>query len=246
MQAQAELGFIVVQIDGMGTSNRSKAFHDVAWKNLRDAGFPDRILWHKAVARSTRGTTSRASASTADRPAARTRWARCSSTPSSTRRGRPACGCHDNRMDKIWWNEQWMGWGRPEYSACRTWTTRAGSRASCCSGCPASSTPTSILRPLRRPHALVKADKTLDPGGAGRKLQQRREAGRISATASNAGTEKDFFVQSHGREAARLERRAAEVGLDVDGQQPRVRCGSTWPEEAREVAPVPSRSHTLL
>src|SRR5436190_11576013 len=40
MQSQAELGFIVVQIDGMGTSNRSKAFHDVAWKNLGDAGFP--------------------------------------------------------------------------------------------------------------------------------------------------------------------------------------------------------------
>src|SRR2546426_5228460 len=20
------------------------------------------------------------------------------------------CGCHDNRMDKVWWNEQWMGW----------------------------------------------------------------------------------------------------------------------------------------
>ena len=49
-QALAELGFIVVQIDGMGTSNRSKAFHDVAFKNLGDAGFPDRILWHKAVA----------------------------------------------------------------------------------------------------------------------------------------------------------------------------------------------------
>src|SRR6185369_8032281 len=46
MMAQADLGFIVVQIDGMGTSNRSKAFHDVAWKNLGDAGFPDRILWH--------------------------------------------------------------------------------------------------------------------------------------------------------------------------------------------------------
>ncbi|MGH8638908.1 MAG: DPP IV N-terminal domain-containing protein, partial [Burkholderiales bacterium] len=50
MQAQAEIGFIVVQIDGMGTSHRSKAFHDVAWKNLKDAGFPDRVLWHKAVA----------------------------------------------------------------------------------------------------------------------------------------------------------------------------------------------------
>ena len=21
-----------------------------------------------------------------------------------------ACGCHDNRMDKIWWNEQWLGY----------------------------------------------------------------------------------------------------------------------------------------
>jgi dipeptidyl aminopeptidase/acylaminoacyl peptidase len=20
------------------------------------------------------------------------------------------CGCHDNRMDKLWWNEQWLGW----------------------------------------------------------------------------------------------------------------------------------------
>jgi len=24
--------------------------------------------------------------------------------------GFAAAGCHDNRMDKIWWNEQWMGW----------------------------------------------------------------------------------------------------------------------------------------
>lgn len=46
-----DLGFIVVQIDGMGTANRSKAFHDVCWHNLKDAGFPDRILWHQAVAR---------------------------------------------------------------------------------------------------------------------------------------------------------------------------------------------------
>ena len=50
MQSLADLGFIVVQIDGMGTANRSKAFHDVCWKNLADAGFPDRILWMKALA----------------------------------------------------------------------------------------------------------------------------------------------------------------------------------------------------
>ena len=45
-----ELGFMVGQIEGMGTSNRAKAFHDVAFKDLADAGFPDLILWHKAVA----------------------------------------------------------------------------------------------------------------------------------------------------------------------------------------------------
>ena len=37
-QALAELGFIVVQMDGMGTANRSKAFHDVCWQNAGDAG----------------------------------------------------------------------------------------------------------------------------------------------------------------------------------------------------------------
>ena len=35
-----DAGFIVVQCDGMGTANRSKAFHDVCWHNLADGGFP--------------------------------------------------------------------------------------------------------------------------------------------------------------------------------------------------------------
>ena len=37
-------------MDGMGTANRSKAFHDVCWHNLKDAGLADRILWIKAAA----------------------------------------------------------------------------------------------------------------------------------------------------------------------------------------------------
>ena len=39
-----------VQIDGMGTNWRARAFHDVAWKNLKDSGFPDRIAWMRAAA----------------------------------------------------------------------------------------------------------------------------------------------------------------------------------------------------
>ena len=89
-QSLAELGFIVVQIDGMGTNWRSKAFHDVCWKNLGDAGFPDRISWLKAAAQKepAHGPESRR-ASTAARPAARTRSGVCSCMETSTRPARP-------------------------------------------------------------------------------------------------------------------------------------------------------------
>jgi dipeptidyl aminopeptidase/acylaminoacyl peptidase len=117
-QPLTELGFVVVQIDGMGTNNRSKAFHDVAWQNLKDAGFEDRILWHKAVA-------------------ARYPWYDISRVGifGTSAGGQSALGallfhpefykvavansgCYDNRMDKIWWNEQWMGWPvGPQYAA---------------------------------------------------------------------------------------------------------------------------------
>ncbi len=40
MQTLAELGFIVVQIDGMGTANRSKAFHDVGLPEPRRCRIP--------------------------------------------------------------------------------------------------------------------------------------------------------------------------------------------------------------
>jgi dipeptidyl aminopeptidase/acylaminoacyl peptidase len=117
MQALAELGFIVVQIDGMGTSNRSKAFHDVAWKNLKDAGFPDRILWHKAVAAKyayydiTRVGIYGTSAGGQNSLGA------LLFHPEFYKSAVSAAGCHDNRMDKIWWNEQWMGWPiGPEYA----------------------------------------------------------------------------------------------------------------------------------
>ena len=117
-QAMAELGFIVVHIDGMGTSNRSKAFHDVSFKDLGDAGFPDRILWHKAAAAkypsydiSNVGIfgTSAGGQSSLGGVLFHPEFYKVVVTNS---------GCHDNRMDKMWWNEQWMGWPLgPQYSA---------------------------------------------------------------------------------------------------------------------------------
>lgn len=110
MHQLAELGFIVVQIDGMGTSNRSKAFHDVCWKNIGDAGFPDRILWLQAAAKKypamdiTRVGIYGTSAGGQNAAGA------VLFHPEFYKVAVASCGCHDNRMDKIWWNEQWMGW----------------------------------------------------------------------------------------------------------------------------------------
>ncbi len=108
--ALTDLGFFVVQIDGMGTANRSKAFHDVCWHNLKDAGFPDRILWHQAVARNypsydvsrvgIYGTSAGGQNSTGA----------LLFHPDFYKAAVSACGCHDNRMDKASWNEQWMGY----------------------------------------------------------------------------------------------------------------------------------------
>ncbi|HVS36825.1 MAG TPA: DPP IV N-terminal domain-containing protein [Gemmataceae bacterium] len=125
-QSLAELGFIVVQIDGMGTSNRSKAFHDVCWKNLGDAGLPDRIAWIKAASAKypymdlTRvgiyGTSAGGQNSLRAMEAFPDFYKVCVS----------ACGCHDNRMDKIWWNEQWMGWPIGPHYAEQSNATNAG------------------------------------------------------------------------------------------------------------------------
>lgn len=42
-QALAELGFIVVALDAMGTPGRSKSFHDAYYGNMGDNGLPDNI-----------------------------------------------------------------------------------------------------------------------------------------------------------------------------------------------------------
>jgi dipeptidyl aminopeptidase/acylaminoacyl peptidase len=49
-QALAELGFIVVAIDGMGTPGRSKAFHDTYYGDMGDNTLPDQIAGMKELA----------------------------------------------------------------------------------------------------------------------------------------------------------------------------------------------------
>jgi dipeptidyl aminopeptidase/acylaminoacyl peptidase len=115
----AELGFIIVQMDGMGTSNRGKAFHDVCWKNLKDAGFPDRICWIKAAAEKYSYMDTTRVGLFGGSAGGQNTLAGLLFHPEFYKAGSSSCGCHDNRMDKMWWNEQWMGYPiGPQYAAC--------------------------------------------------------------------------------------------------------------------------------
>jgi dienelactone hydrolase len=116
-QALAELGFIVVHIDGMGTSNRSKAFHDVSFKNIGDAGFPDRILWHQAVAAKYPAYDLSRVGIFGTSAGGQNSLGGMLFHPEFYKVVVTNSGCHDNRMDKLWWNEQWMSWPLgPQYS----------------------------------------------------------------------------------------------------------------------------------
>jgi dipeptidyl aminopeptidase/acylaminoacyl peptidase len=112
-----KLGFVVVQADGMGTANRSKVFHDVCWKNLKDAGFPDRILWHKALAEKYAWYDLSRVGIYGTSAGGQSAAGGLLFYPEFYKVAVAACGCHDNRMDKASWNEQWMGYPvGPQYA----------------------------------------------------------------------------------------------------------------------------------
>jgi len=118
-ESLTKLGFIVVKIDGMGTANRSKAFHDVCWKNLKDAGFQDRILWMKAAAAKYPSMDLTRVGVYGNSAGGQNAAAAVLFHPEFYKVAVASCGCHDNRMDKASWNEQWMGYPvGPQYSEC--------------------------------------------------------------------------------------------------------------------------------
>ena len=184
-----DLGFITVQMDAMTTAFRSKAFHDVCWHNLKDGGFPDRILWHKAAAAKypyydiTRVGIYGTSAGGQNAAAA------VIFHPDFYKVAVANSGCHDNRLDKASWNEQWMGYSTnvwshdPDnwYSQCSNIdnASKLGGKLLLIVGEMDDNVPPEST--LRLVDALIKARKDFDflevPGanhGAGSPITQRK------------------------------------------------------------------------
>ena len=109
-QTIAELGFVVVQVDGLGTAGRGREFHLYSWKNLGDGGIDDHIAAMRQLAAEhpfidlTRVGIFGHSAGGYDATHA------ILTHPDFYDVAVSSAGNHDNRMDKAVWNVQWMGW----------------------------------------------------------------------------------------------------------------------------------------
>jgi dipeptidyl-peptidase-4 len=109
-QAIAELGFVVVMVDGLGMPYRSKAFRDVSYGNLADAGLPEHILALRELAK-TRPYLDLDRVGIYGHSAGG--YASCQAMlahPDFYKVCVSSAGNHDHRQDKAWWVERYMGW----------------------------------------------------------------------------------------------------------------------------------------
>lgn len=108
-QAVAELGFVVVAVDAMGTPMRSKSFHDAYYGNMGDNGLPDNITAIKQLAQKYKGMD-------IERVGI---WGHSGGGFASTRAvfaypefydvAVSGAGNHDNRNYEADWGEKWQG-----------------------------------------------------------------------------------------------------------------------------------------
>ena len=109
LQSMAELGFIVVMVDGRGTTGRSRAFHQFSYRNLGGA-FEDHVAMIKQMAARypymdiTRVGIYGTSAGGYGAAHAMLAF------PEFYKVGVSTSGDHDARLDKAWWNELYQGY----------------------------------------------------------------------------------------------------------------------------------------
>ncbi len=109
LNAHVQLGAIGVIVDGRGTAGRSRAFQQPAYRNLHAVGLDDHIAAIRAAAsKNPWMNISRVglygySAGGYDVVRA------LEERPDFYKVGLTGCGVQDNRLDKAWWNEEWMG-----------------------------------------------------------------------------------------------------------------------------------------
>ncbi len=125
LQSMAELGFVVVMVDGRGTAGRSRAFHQFSYRNLGGA-FEDHVAMIKQMAARypymdiTRVGVFGTSAGGYGAAHAMLAF------PEFYKVGVSTSGDHDARLDKAWWNEAYQGYPVQDDYAEQSNVTMAG------------------------------------------------------------------------------------------------------------------------
>ncbi|WP_152364319.1 S9 family peptidase [Microlunatus speluncae] len=162
-QAIAELGFVVVMIDGLGMPYRSREFRDLSYRNLGDAGLPDhRAALSQLAERYPQLDLDRVGIyghSAGGYASARAMLAH----PDFYRVGVSSAGNHDHRLDKAWWIERYQGWPVGDHytdQANRTQAHRLQGKLLLIHGELDENVP--VAATLSLAEALVAADKDFD------------------------------------------------------------------------------------
>ncbi|MGA8270907.1 MAG: DPP IV N-terminal domain-containing protein, partial [Candidatus Sulfotelmatobacter sp.] len=125
LQSVAELGFVVVMVDGRGTTGRSRAFHQFSYRNLGGA-LEDHVAMIKQMAArypymdATRVGIFGTSAGGYGAAHAMLAF------PEFYKVGVSTSGDHDARLDKAWWNEAYQGYPVQDDYAAQSNVTMAG------------------------------------------------------------------------------------------------------------------------
>ena len=104
------LDHVVVMVDGLGMPGRSKAYHDVTYRNLGDGGIADHVSALRQLGDRYPYLDLSRVGIYGPSAGGQSAMGALLFHPEFYKAAVSAAGCHDNRMDKIWWNEQWMGW----------------------------------------------------------------------------------------------------------------------------------------
>lgn len=113
-QPMAELGFVVVTVDGLGTSGRGKAFNDVSYKNLGD-GTTDHVLAIKELAAKNKFMDVEKVGIFGHSAGGYDAGRAMLLHPDFYKVGVASAGDHDHRMEKAWWPEMYMGYPVGEF-----------------------------------------------------------------------------------------------------------------------------------
>jgi dipeptidyl aminopeptidase/acylaminoacyl peptidase len=108
-EALAELGFIVVCIDGMGTPGRSKSFHDALYGDLADNTIPDQVAGIKELAAKYRWIDVERVGIYGHSGGGAATGAAMFHAPDFFKVGVSESGNHDNRVYEDDWAEKWIG-----------------------------------------------------------------------------------------------------------------------------------------